>query len=49
MSVSDPSSRETNGRFPKGNPGGPGNPHARKVALLRAALLDRVPPIANGM
>jgi hypothetical protein len=26
------------GRFAKGNPGGPGNPHARRSAALRAAL-----------
>ena len=27
-----------------GNHGGPGNPHARQVAKLRAALLDAVTP-----
>ena len=26
--------------FQKGNPGGPGNPHAAQVARLRAMLLD---------
>src|SRR5262245_21875085 len=45
MSVSEEApatGRDTNGRFAKGNAGGPGNPHARKVAQLRAALLERV-------
>src|SRR5262249_48485923 len=31
-----------NGRFAKGNPGGPGNPFARKVAALRKALINFV-------
>ena len=30
------------GRFAQGNPGGPGNPYAKRVADLRAALLDSV-------
>ena len=30
--------RDTRGRFARGNPGGPGNPHASQVAKLRAAL-----------
>jgi hypothetical protein len=34
--------RESNGRFAKGNKGGPGNPFARKVAQLRAALVNFV-------
>lgn len=34
--------RDENGRFAKGNRGGPGNPHARRVAALRIALLDAV-------
>src|SRR3954464_6081965 len=34
--------RDVHGRFIKGNPGGPGNPFARKVAALRKALLDAV-------
>ena len=34
--------RGTGGRFAKGNAGGPGNPHARKVAQLRAALFRAV-------
>lgn len=36
------SERTPNGRFAKGNPGGPGNPHARKVAALRSALIGAV-------
>jgi len=30
------------GRFAAGNPGGPGNPHARRVATLRALLFEAV-------
>jgi hypothetical protein len=30
------------GRFAAGNPGGPGNPHARRVAAMRAILLEAV-------
>jgi len=30
------------GRFTAGNRGGPGNPHARKVARLRSAMLRAV-------
>ena len=33
---------DANGRWAKGNPGGPGNPFARKVAQLRKAILDNV-------
>ena len=33
---------DANGRFAKGNAGGPGNPYARRVAALRRALLDCV-------
>lgn len=36
--------RDAAGRFASGNPGGPGNPHARRVGELRAALLDAVTP-----
>jgi len=36
--------RGPDGRFRKGNPGGPGNPHARQVARLRAALLEAITP-----
>ena len=35
-------SRDKNGRFTPGNPGGPGNPHAGQVAQLRAAILEAV-------
>jgi hypothetical protein len=34
--------REDNGRFAKGNPGGPGNPFAREVAAMRRAFMNRV-------
>src|SRR5262245_26503705 len=33
--------RNAKGQFAKGNPGGPGNPFGRKVAALRARLLNR--------
>lgn len=36
--------RDANGRFAKGNRGGPGNPHAKRVAELRSALLRAVGP-----
>jgi hypothetical protein len=32
--------RDCNGRFLKGNPGGPGNPFVRQVAALKAALFE---------
>jgi hypothetical protein len=35
---------EAGGRFAKGNPGGPGNPHARRAARLRAAMYKAVTP-----
>ena len=34
--------RNPDGTFAKGNPGGPGNPHAKRVAKLRAAAFDAV-------
>ena len=34
--------RAPNGRFSKGNPGGPGNPYAKRVAALRRALIESV-------
>jgi hypothetical protein len=34
--------RDAHGRFAKGNPGGPGNPFARRVAALRRALCETV-------
>src|SRR5437868_10522117 len=33
---------EANGRWAKGNRGGPGNPFARQVAALRKVILDRL-------
>ena len=38
----DNGGRDEHGRFTTGNPGGPGNPHAQKVARLRSALLAAV-------
>jgi hypothetical protein len=34
--------RDSHGRFAKGNPGGPGNPFARRIGALRRALCDEV-------
>jgi hypothetical protein len=36
------SDRQSNGRFAKGNRGGPGNPFARQVAAFRACLINSV-------
>ena len=36
--------RRSNGTFPAGNPGGPGNPYANRVGELRAALIDAITP-----
>ena len=36
--------RRADGRFPVGNPGGPGNPRARQSALLRSAMLVATTP-----
>ena len=36
--------RDASGKFAQGNPGGPGNPHAKRVGELRTALLDAVTP-----
>jgi hypothetical protein len=36
------SGRDTRGRYATGNPGGPGNPFARRVAQLRAILVETV-------
>ena len=36
--------RDASGRFAKGNPGGPGPAFPRRVAELRAAILDAVTP-----
>jgi hypothetical protein len=40
--VPSPTDRAIDGRFAKGNPGGPGNPFARQMAALRAALINGV-------
>jgi hypothetical protein len=40
----DNSGRDARGRFTKGNPGGPGNPFARRVAEMRKAMMDAVTP-----
>jgi len=36
--------RDESGRFTLGNAGGPGNPFAKRVAALRAALLSAITP-----
>jgi hypothetical protein len=38
----DATGREPNGRFTKGNRGGPGNPFARQVAAFRACIINSV-------
>ncbi|MFO0846785.1 MAG: hypothetical protein U0797_31210 [Gemmataceae bacterium] len=38
-----PEQRGSNGRFARGNPGGPGNPFARRVAQMRSLALEAVP------
>lgn len=38
------SGRDEHGRFAKGNPGGPGNPYARRQAEYQAAIQDVVSP-----
>src|SRR4051812_9172096 len=43
-SPNGPNGRAVNGQFAKGNPGGPGNPHARRTAELRAELLKTIGP-----
>src|ERR1700687_3237846 len=40
--AADPSGRDTRGKYATGNPGGPGNPFARRVAQLRAILVETV-------
>jgi hypothetical protein len=40
--ASSSSERQTKGRFVAGNPGGPGNPFARRTAALRAYLINHV-------
>lgn len=41
-SPNGPSGRDSTGRFAQGNPGGPGNPYAKRVAALRGAMLEAV-------
>lgn len=41
-SVNGENGRDPRGRFTRGNAGGPGNPHAKRVAEFRNALLERV-------
>src|SRR2546423_13779951 len=36
------SGHDANGRWAKGNPGGPGNPFARRVAALRKVIINRL-------
>src|SRR5262245_24347606 len=36
--------RDESGRFVEGNAGGPGNPHGKRVARLRSAMLASVTP-----
>ena|SRR5687767_5777799 len=43
-STNGPNGRGMGGRFAKGNAGGPGNPHAKRVAQLRSALFRSVKP-----
>src|SRR6202158_54781 len=40
--AAEDSGRDTRGRYATGNPGGPGNPFARRVAQLRSILLETV-------
>ncbi|MBY0229136.1 MAG: hypothetical protein K2W96_07665 [Gemmataceae bacterium] len=45
MSATTPAAgRTSQGQFAKGNPGGPGNPFARRTAALRKAISDAVSP-----
>ena len=44
MKTPSPNGRTARGRFARGNPGGPGNPNARRVADLREALLSSIKP-----
>jgi hypothetical protein len=44
LPVPSTNGRTISGQFASGNKGGPGNPHARRVARLRSALLRAVTP-----
>ena len=41
---SNPAGRDRNGRFTKGNPGGPGNPYARRMAAIRKQMIEFMTP-----
>jgi hypothetical protein len=41
--------RDRNGRFTKGNPGGPGNPFTRRIAEFRRVLCTRIQPQDLGL
>jgi hypothetical protein len=36
--------RDANGRWAKGNPGGPGNPLVQQVQRIRSALINAITP-----
>ncbi len=40
--VNGANGRAAGGQFAPGNPGGPGNPHVKRTAALRAAMLEAV-------
>ena len=42
MDAPSTNGRTASGRFAKGNAGGPGNPHAKRVAEFREAIMDAV-------
>jgi hypothetical protein len=44
QSTNGANGRTSGGRFAPGNRGGPGNPHAKRVARLRSALFKAVTP-----
>lgn len=44
MKAPSPNGRDAKGRFASGNPGGPGNPYAKRVGELRSALIEAVTP-----
>ncbi len=44
LSTNGVNGRNSKGQFTKGNEGGPGNPHSKKVAKLRSALIEAVTP-----
>jgi hypothetical protein len=42
--MTDPSHRDDRGRFSRGNPGGPGNPHTKRATELHAAVAETLTP-----